>query len=211
MNLPSTITTSHAALALLVAITTMFAGCFLPLDAPNIELFVESAYNDDNVLVSYSLWGAGSSAQARWTLNRFDTDTVSWVEIDSREVRLPNGTSGVLQFGSLDEAKYELTFELLTTRDGSYDVVPYLTQQREFTVDRTAPVTPLPAEIVYYENGSPVAVPAFNTHAEAEIKAPVYDPDRESPTVILARVDEALPLLQENAKFPRDRRGRESR
>jgi len=200
MNLRSTITTRHAALAFLAAITTALAGCFMPLDTPGIDLNTESAYNDENILISYSLWSTGTSAQARWMLRRFDPVTPVWVDIDSREVRLPNGGSGVLQLGFLDEAKYELTFELLTTRDGSYDPVPYLTQRREFTVDRTAPVTPPPTTILYYENEASVGMPAFNTKAEAEFVSPPYDPDRESSTVVLARIDEALPLLWENAR-----------
>ena len=125
-----------AALLLMAA-----SGCLLQLPAPEINIHAEPAYNDQEILIPYDLSGEGRYARARWTLSIFTG--VEFEEIVTREIRMPSGSSGVLQLGELPEARFRLDFALLTTRDGSYETVPYITRRVEFVVDRTAP--PLPA------------------------------------------------------------------
>lgn len=122
-----------------VTIATVFAltGCIMQLDPPEVDLFVEPAYNEFDILIPYQMTGRAPFAQGRWTLSYFDG--AGYTLIESREIRLPSGSAGVLSFGELFPARFELVLELLTARDGGQTAVPYLTRRREFVVDRDSP------------------------------------------------------------------------
>ncbi len=179
-----------------VAAALMLCGCFVQLPTPGIDLMVRDAYKEYEILIPYSLRGYGSTAHARWTLSRLEPATGSWGQTERREVRLPSGSSGVLELGYLEQGRHELVFEMLTTRDRSYEVVPYLTQTREFYVDRVAPDAGA-IGLQYYNNGSPDAVPEAAATAELEVTPPPHDPDYESPVRILYTLNEARPPVPE--------------
>jgi len=174
-----------------IGVLVSLSGCPLQLAAPEIALTVEPAYRTVRILVPYRLTGEGPRATARWSLGAFNGS--DYEEIDSSQVELPSGSSGVLELEDLAEGRYEIVFRMLTTRNDSYEPVPYLTQRREFTVDRTVPEA---VGIVrqYYEDGTATAVPPASLdparRVELEIVAPAYDPEFESPTRILYTVND---------------------
>lgn len=171
------------------------SGCLLQLPAPEINLHVEPAYNDQEILIPYELYGEGRYARARWTLSVFTG--VEFEEIESREIRIPSGSSGVLQLGELPEALFRLDFALLTTRDGSYETVPYITRRAEFYVDRTAPEIG-GIFLQYYQDGAPatpINEPAVGTDSELEIEPPPFAPEFESPNRILYTLNEPRPPI----------------
>lgn len=129
----------YARLTLLLLATVVLGGCFLQLPTPYIEIPAPGGFNDDDLLIPYEISGAGSSARARWTFRQSPDNGTTWNDLESREIRVPNGSAGVLQLGWWPEGLYQIEFELLTTRDRTYEVVPYLTEIHTFFVDRTAP------------------------------------------------------------------------
>ncbi len=193
-----------AAAAGFVAAALILSGCFVQLPTPGIDLMVRTAYNEDEILIPYSLHDHGSAAHARWTLARLDPETLLWRQIESREVRLPSGSSGVLELGYLEQGKHEIAFEMLTTRDRSYEVVPYLTQTREFYVDRSPPDA-AGIGVQYYNNGTPAGAPLATATAELEVTPPPHNPNYESPVRILYTLNEPRPPAPERDELTSDR------
>ncbi|MFW5738179.1 MAG: hypothetical protein ACOCYX_04645 [Spirochaetota bacterium] len=164
------------------------SGCLLQFSTPRIELFAEPAYNDPEILIPYELWGDGPDAHARWTLEVYTGS--AWELLESREVRVPSGSAGVLSLGHLGEAQYRLTFEMLTVRNGTYEAASYLTIVRRFYVDKTAPTV---GDIVVAEGGG--AASSDETQ-EAWITLENTSPpnaDYESPEYFIAVVDDVRP------------------
>lgn len=194
--------TARAAAPAAVALAALvLSGCFMLLPAPGIEIMVKPAYNESEILIPYSLYGQSSVAHARWTLRRLDPGPpLEWHQIEQREVRLPSGSSGVLELGHLGEAKYELVFEMLTTRDRTYEVVPYLTQRRQFYVDRTPPEAAF-VGLQYYNDGFPGGAPMATQRAELEVTAPAYDPNVESPVRILYTLNDPRPPVPDRDEY----------
>lgn len=157
----------------------MLSGCLLQLPTPAINVLAKEAYNDDEILIPYEMWGESSYATARWTLGGFNgTDYETFM---SKEVRLPSGGSGVLDLGNLPDERYELVFELLTTRDGSLDPVPYLTQRTVFYVDRAAPANNLnPGTDLNPPQSTPQSVSndLFVTVSYVPSPTPIESPER---------------------------------
>jgi hypothetical protein len=172
--------------ALLALAMLALSGCLLRFPLPEINLWTEAGYNGKEILIPYELRGDGAEVSARWSLEHFDDPASSWKEVESRQVRLPNGSSGVIQLDELAEGKYRLTFELLTTRDGSYEPVSYLTQVEEFFVDMAAPVV-WDLTLQYYNDDTPAAAPMAGAHAELEVTytPPSFNPDVEAPVEIV--------------------------
>ena len=195
----NTTRTSVARLFALATFTLVAAsGCLLQLPAPKINIHAKPAYNDQEILIPYDLSGEGRYARARWTLSVFTG--VEFEEIVSREIRMPSGSSGVLQLGELPEARFRLDFALLTTRDGSYETVPYITRRGEFVVDRTPPqITGITLQ--YYQNGMPNAAPAAGTDSELEIEPPPFAPEFESPNRILYTLNDPRPPVPEADEY----------
>ncbi len=175
---------SLAAFAMVAA-----SGCLLQLPAPEINLLAEPAYNDQEILIPYELYGEGRYARARWTLSVFTG--VEFEEIESREIRIPSGSSGVLQLGELPELRFRIDFELLTTRDGSYEPVPYMTKWAEFVVDRTPPDI---LEVVFTPQGGAVTPEDETVDAFLLIEyIGTFDPAFESEEYVYAVVGEIRP------------------
>ncbi|MFW5789340.1 MAG: hypothetical protein ACOCW3_05310 [Spirochaetota bacterium] len=165
-----------ARLSVVVVSLTIIGGCLLQIDTPGIDLMMEPAYNEQEILIPYSLRGDGSQAQARWTLSVFTGSEYELLE--SREIRLPSGSSGILSLGDLPEARYRLLFEMLTTRSGSYEIVPYLAVTEEFYVDRTAP--DLADTVITPEGGAPTSDPSIDAWVTLQYTGSA-DPAFESP------------------------------
>ena len=181
------------AVALLAA---TFSGCTLQLEPPKLDVIIEPAYPSHNVLVPYELRGDGTYAQARWTLKRYRADIGEWELVQSWEISVPNGSSGILQLERFNmyDARYELTVELLTTRGGPSTTTPTLTSQAEFYVDTQSPG----GNIALYDDqkvGPGPQLPYF-PGLQLEIY-PVYDgtPDLniESPVELYHRIDSTVP------------------
>ena len=120
-----------------VLVGLVMAGCTLQLQTPKLEVTTEPAYSSRDVLIPYQLRGDGTFAQARWSLRRYRGDG-EWELERSWDIRVPNGSSGILEL-NLDDGKYELTAELLTSRGGVSASAPSLTRQAEFYVDTRPP------------------------------------------------------------------------
>ncbi len=183
-RLPLTI----VAVALLAA---ALSGCTLQLEPPKLEVITQPAYPSHNVLIPYELRGDGTYAQARWTLKRYRTDIGEWELVQSWEISVPNGSSGILQLERFNmyDARYEITVELLTSRGELSTAAPTLTSQAEFYVDTQAPG----GSIVLNDSqgGSPYL-------PEDQLKIyPEYDemPDLniESPVMLYHRIDSTVP------------------
>lgn len=190
--------TTARLLALATLAMTGVSGCLLQLPAPEINLYAEPAYNDQEILIPYELYGEGRYARARWTLAVFTG--VEFEEVESREIRIPSGSSGVLQFGELFEGWFRLELALLTTRDGSYETVPYITKRAQFYVDRTAPDIG-GIFLQYYQDGVASAGPAVGTNSELEIQPPPFVPDFESPNRILYTLNEPRPPVPDQDEY----------
>lgn len=179
------------------------SGCLLQLPAPEINLHTEPAYNDQEILIPYELYGEGRYARARWTLAVFTG--VEFEEIESREIRIPSGSSGVLQLGELPEARFRLDFDLLTTRDGSYETVPYITKWAEFVVDRTPPPTPVDgAELTVTPNAAVAALDGSNRGFVTLTYNHIPGP-QESTVRLLVVVNEARPPVSDRDEYPGER------
>lgn len=174
-------------------------GCLLQLPPPEIELDIEPAYNDQEVLIPYRLTGDAREAHGRWSLSILTEAEFELIE--TREIRIPSGASGVLQFDGLPEADFELTFELLSSRSGGYDVVPYLTRRHRFLVDRTPP----PALIVepdagwnvdFYEGPALLAGDGSMRGWGGPLVWNVPTPPGESPVRLLVVVNEPRPPVE---------------
>ena len=185
----SRILTPAAFVLLLTVCGAMLSGCLLQFQQPEIGLTIKEAYNENEILIPYVLFSEGQQAQARWTLNVYNPVEGVFELIQNREVRIPSGTSGVLELGALWEGRFEIVFELLTTRDGSYDPVPYLTQRRVFYVDRSAPVASAIGVEYYHDGGGPFAdIMAGATNVSMVVYPPDANTDFESPVRVLHEV-----------------------
>ena len=124
-------------------VSAALGACILQLPSPYVRVEMKSAYNETDILIPYEIYGESGFARARWTIEYFDVfgDGV-WELQNTREVRIPSGSSGVLELGALDQGRYRVEIALLTTRSGSFEQVPYLTVTEEFYVDRERPTTP---------------------------------------------------------------------
>ncbi len=129
--------TARFAATLLVVF--LLAGCWNDLSRPGIDVLVEIAYNQDEILIPFFAWGDRNPARVRWRFDRFDPGT-GWITYDERETQTPNGYGGILSLGNPGDGRYRLEATLLATRDRSNVPVPHRTISREFWVDRTAAV-----------------------------------------------------------------------
>lgn len=185
--------------AVILSALAVLSGCPFQFATPSIEIRNEGAYNEAEILIPYSLTGDSSFARARWRLREFDAPTGVWLQ--EREVRLPSGGSGVIELGNLPEYEYEIEISLLTTRDGTFEVVPYLTRTVGFFVDRTPPAG---YTFEYIDDGGVFAGQGGATAPFSGLPGPPtfvdvrIDPDPllpgESPVRVLAIVDEFRPL-----------------
>ncbi len=182
--------TTIVAVALLAAAVS---GCTLQLEPPKLEVITQPAYPSRNVLIPFELRGDGTYAEARWELRRYDAHDGDWRLLENRKISVPNGSAGILQL-ELEDGKYQLTVELLTTRGGPSTTTPTLTSQAEFYVDTQSPG----GNIALYDDqkvGPGPQLPYF-PGLQLEIY-PVYDgtPDLniESPVELYHRIDSTVP------------------
>lgn len=124
-------------LGIALAATLVLSGCIMQLEPPQVDLVVEPAYGDWQILIPYQMTGQGAFVRGRWTLSYFNGEDFTLLE--SREIRLPSGSAGVLDFGELFPARFEVILELLSARNDGPTSIPYLTRRREFVVDRESP------------------------------------------------------------------------
>jgi len=116
----------------------VLSGCTLQLEPPKLEVLIQPAYPSKNVLIPYELRGDGTYAEARWALRHYQSDFGEWELVRSWEISVPNGSAGILQL-DLEDGRYELTGELLTSRGGTAATAATLYNQTEFYVDTIAP------------------------------------------------------------------------
>jgi hypothetical protein len=126
-------------LGVLVLGMTALAGCGLfDFRLPGIDLKVQAWYSSDMVLIPFYVHGDGNVAYARYTFEAYDG--AEWLIQDENEIRVPSGSSGVLEY-TADWAymQHRLTFSLLQTRDATGVPTPLLTEVRQFQIDNAAP------------------------------------------------------------------------
>ncbi len=187
----------RAAMPAVALLAVALFGCTIQLQPPKIEMIVQPAYASDTVLVPYELRGDGTYAQARWALRRYRTDIGEWELLKSWEISVPNGSAGILELtpeDGLENGKFELTAELLTSRGGLSTAAPALTKLVEFYVDTSPPWGAIVLDDS--QGGGPGPMPPYDPLLSLEIY-PTYgetpDLDVESPVALYHRVDSTVP------------------
>lgn len=130
--------TRHVSGALIAALVMGLAGCFLQLPDPYVDLTIEPYYDSNLTLIPYSFHGEGATSYGRYTLTEWDEPAQAYLLRQTRDIQIPSGSSGVLSF-ELPDNRYRLSFTVLSSRDGRFTPVPFLSMERSFTVDTRAP------------------------------------------------------------------------
>jgi hypothetical protein len=176
-------------LAALIVLIAGLTGCLLELENPELEIGVEPAMNDDLITIPYRVFGAPAGSTLRWELY-FNDGFGNFVFGFEQSVRVYSNDSGLLELGYLNEAQYQIIFNLETSRGTGTEVVPSLTRSFYFYVDRTPPATnavpgdfsPIPGTTLSVATDQSVGVSYFDP----------TDPNFESPQRVLVAVDTGI-------------------
>lgn len=123
---------------LLIVASLGLSSCFLQLPEPSVSVTVSPYYNTADTLIPYEFQGEGSTSYGRYTLLEWAPEDDDYRLRESRDIQLPTGSSGVLSF-DLPDNRYRLSFSVLSSRDGRFAPVPFLTIERGFVVDTRGP------------------------------------------------------------------------
>ena len=124
--------------AVLLAAVALVGSCWLfDFSVPGVNLPEQQWYGEDPILIPFRVWGDSYVADVHYTFEAWTG--AEWHVQDDRHIRLPSGSSGVLEYNSAGFNQHRLTFVLLQTHDATGVATPFLTATREFWIDTEPP------------------------------------------------------------------------